>query len=481
VSYSHYDRLSAMDASFLELEDANAHMHMATVALFDAEPLKTEKGGLDFDRILHAASWAMGGSDRLRQKLAWIPGVRHPVWIDDDKFNLLYHVRHTALPAPGGVRQLKRLAGRILSQQLDRGKPLWETWYVEGIEGNRFAVITKIHHSLADGIAGAELFAGMMGPQPDYQPGEPERWIPRPAPSGARLWADEIRRRVRMPLTLAVAATRAVVSGDVLASARRAGQGLGGTVSTGLQSASATPFNSDLGPHRRFDWTRIELADALEVKQRFGGKLNDVALAVVAGAMRNFLQRRGAQIENIDFRTIVPVNVRRESQRGAMGNRVSQMFARLPIDEPDPVARLGRVIELTQGLKRSHQEAGVEMLSTLAEWFGSGLIAGAARLGFWLRSANLIVTNVPGPRMPIYLLGARMQEVYPTVPLGHHQALGIALFSYADGLHWGFNADWDALPDLHHLVDAIDRECQTLRKAADGRPPEIPATPGEGA
>lgn len=473
MSYSHHERLSAMDAAFLEIEDANAHMHIGSVALFDTGGLLTESGGIDFVAVLKAAKWAMRGSERLRQRLARIPGIGHPVWVDDQHFNLLYHVRHTALPAPGSIRQLKRLAGRILSQQLDRGKPLWETWYIEGVEGDRFAVITKIHHCLADGVAGARLFAGMMGSNPDYRPGDAPAWNPRPAPGGAKLLAGELARRARMPLSLGIAGGRALASGDALAAVRRTAESLGSTLSVGRSAASNTPFNADLGPHRRFDWTSIELADTAEVKQRFGGTLNDVALAVVAGAVRRFLSGRGLHVGDIDFRALIPVSVRRESQDGALGNQVSEMLARLPVAEADPVRRLGLVIEMTNELKRVKQHAAGELLSQLADWVGTGLLAEGARLALRMRAANVVVTNVPGPRTPIHLLGARMQEVYPTVPLAPHQTLGIALFSYAGGLYWGFNADWDALPDLHDLVMAVDLEFEALRKAAVDRPPKV--------
>jgi len=474
MSYSHHEPLSAMDASFLELEDANAHMHIGSVALFDAEPLTTEQGGLDFARVVEAQESALRTTERFRQKLARVPGIGRPVWVDDDRFNLLYHVRHTALPAPGSLRQLKRLAGRVMSQQLDRGKPLWENWCVEGVEGRRFALITKVHHCLADGVSGAGLLAGMMGPDADHRPAEPRPWVPRPAPGGARLFADELTRRAALPLALLGQGRRSLSgSGGAVAATRETLRSLNEIVGAGFKPASDTPFNTDLGPHRRFDWTRFDLDAAREVKQRFGGKLNDVVLAVVAGAVRRFMRARGLRVEDLDFRAMIPVNVRRGDQQEALGNRISQMLARLPVDEPDPQRRLARVIEVTGEIKRSGQKRGVELMSQVADWVGAGMIPALARLALRARAANLVVTNVPGSPVPIYLIGARMQEIYPVVPLAAHQTLGIALFSYAGGLHWGLNADWDVLPDLHDLVDAVDLEFEALRKAAAVRAAEV--------
>jgi diacylglycerol O-acyltransferase len=466
VAYAHYERLSALDASFLELEDANAHMHDGSVALFELGPLACDDGGLDFERILRATEAVLRRSVRLRQRLAAVPVLGHPVWVDDERFNLLYHVRHASLPAPGDVRSLKRLAGRVMSQQLDRGKPLWELWFVEGVEGGRFAVITKLHHCLADGVSGAELFATLMGADATAGAAETRPWIPRPAPSSARLLGEELARRALRPLSLLRSAGRcpaAAVRGQ--AAGGSGWRGLRETFSAGLSRASETPFNADLGPHRRFDWTCFELEAVEEVTRRCDGKLDDVVLAVVAGAVRRFLRGRGLRVSDLDFRAMVPVNVRADAERDALGHRVSQMLARLPVDEPDPRRRLERVLATTRELKASAQRAGGEALAQLSEWLGPLAIAWLARLALEIRAANLVVTNVPGPPRTIHLLGAPMTEVYPVVPLAARQTLGIALFSYAGGLHWGLNADWDALPDLHDLARALDVEFEALRKA----------------
>jgi WS/DGAT/MGAT family acyltransferase len=458
-----------MDATFLDLEDASSHMHIGSVGIFDAKPVTRSDGGLDMERMLGLSDISLQKNPRFRQKIARIPRLERPVWIDDERFNLSYHVRHTALPAPGEERQLKRLAGRIMSQQLDRGKPLWEMWFVEGIEGDRFAVISKIHHCLADGVSGVDLLSGLMGPDPDHVAKAPARWIPRPAPSPRRMLMDEIGRRASGPLSLLRG--REHLPGGLGDAAR----GLGETLSAGLSQASPTPLNGDMGPHRRFDWTSLDLDAVKRVRKRHGGTLNDVVLAVVSGAVRTFLRARGMRVEDLDFRTLVPVSVRTEDEHGKLGNRVSTLMARLPLDEPDPAKRLARVIETTAELKGGKQALGGETLAKVADLVFPEFMTLYARMALRGLAANMVVTNVPGPQVPIYMLGARMLEVYPVVPLAAKQALGVALFSYDGQLFWGFNADWDAVPDLHDFSDAIDEEFERLDQLADDKPVQIGA------
>jgi WS/DGAT/MGAT family acyltransferase len=466
MAYTHYDRLTALDASFLGIEDHDAHMHVGSIGVFDAGPLKGPHGGLDMERVWAASDGALAHHPRFRQKLAYVPILGDPVWVDDARFNLNYHVRHTALPPPGDERQLKRLAGRIMSQQLDRGKPLWELWYVEGLSGDRFAVITKLHHCMVDGIAGADLMAAMMGPDPDASVAAPPRWMPRPAPAPARLLADELMRRAALPVDIArgmeslVARPRAA-----FATARDALESMGQALSAGFAPASPTPINCDIGPHRRFDWMSLDLATLKEIKSRHGATLNDVVLAIVAGAMRRFLRRRGESVDDLTFRAMVPVSVRDAGERGRLGNRVSFMMAPLPLAERDPVRRVARVVETMQALKQSKQRRGAELLEEVSDRVSSGLFAQFARLGARTLPYNMVVTNVPGPQFPVYLLGAPLREVYPLVPLFRNQALGIALFSYNGGLFWGFNADWDAMPDLHDVVGFVETECRALCSA----------------
>jgi WS/DGAT/MGAT family acyltransferase len=467
MAYSHFERLSALDATFLELEDPNVHMHVGAVAIFEAEPLMTPEGSLDIERILSSADSALLANPRFRQRLTYAPLLGHPAWIDDEHFNLRYHIRHSCLPLPGDTRILKRMAGRILSQQLDRGKPLWEMWFIEGLEGNRFAVITKAHHCMIDGVSGVDLMGVLMRTDPDPSVEPAGRWFSRPAPPRRRLLTAELIRRASLPLTVLRAGHRAISEPRAtLDSAREILAGLGEAISAGLSPASATPLNPTVGPHRRFDWARCELDAVKEIGQKLGGTVNDVVLTTASGALGRFLQIRGLRPRDLDFRSLVPVSVRTRSQRGTLGNRISFLLARLPIDERDPRKRMKKVIAATTELKESKQVLGAEIIEEVSDWTLTTLFAWFSRLGAANRIYNTVVTNVPGPQQPVYLLGARMLEIYPLAPLFRCQALSTALFSYDGGLFWGFNADRDALPDLHDLVDLVESEFDLLRKAA---------------
>ncbi|MFN8546017.1 MAG: wax ester/triacylglycerol synthase family O-acyltransferase [Candidatus Binatia bacterium] len=463
----HYERLSALDASFLEIEDENSHMHVAATLLLDAAPLLLPHGGLDVERVRAYVESRLHLMPRYRQRLAWIPLERHPVWVDDARFNLFYHVRHAALPRPGEERQLKRLCGRILSQKLDVTKPLWEIWVVEGLADNRFALIIKAHHSMVDGVSGMDLLTILLAPTPErrFEPAPP--WHPRPAASMAELVGGELWRRGTAPIRLAQAAGGALARPwQAIASARDVVEGLVEAVATAREPASETPLNPSIGPHRRFDWLRLGVDDVKAVKSRWGGTLNDVVLATVAGGVRRFLIKRGVRTDGLDFRALVPVSVRSAAERGRLGNRVAQMLASLPIAERDPLRRYRAVVETTGQLKRSHVVEGTELIEEVSNWTATALLTEIMRLSVQRRVYNVIVTNVPGPAIPLYFLGAPVLAAYPMVPLFGNQAVGVALFSYAGGLFWGINADWDAMPDLHDLVWALRDEFADLQQRA---------------
>jgi WS/DGAT/MGAT family acyltransferase len=461
MTYSHFERLSALDGSFLGIEDGASHMHIGSVAIFEGGPFITSEGGIDIDRIRDLMHAELHRVPRYRQRLHRTPIFDQPVWIDDERFNLAYHVRHTHLPKPGDARQLKRLAGRLMSQELDRGKPLWEMWVVEGLEDGRFAIITKAHHCMIDGVGSVQLTGALLRPTPEVAPpvDKPPPWLPRPAPSALELLIAEIGHRVTTPLAAIATAVRSMFQPSAaLKGARDIVAGFGTTLGTGFNSASPTPLNVDIGPHRRFDWAVTDLELLKAIRARHGGTVNDVVLAVLAGAMGSFLRRRGLDPTQLDFRAMVPVNVRDARSRHEVGNRVSMIVVRLPVDERDPIRRLQRTIEETQRVKRSRQAAGVQLVESLSDATFPTLMVQFARLTAMARPYNVVTTNVPGPPIPVYVAGARMLECYPLVPLFANQALGIALFSYAGRLHWGFNADWDAMPDLHDLVQAIEHE-----------------------
>ncbi|MFI5397404.1 MAG: wax ester/triacylglycerol synthase family O-acyltransferase [Candidatus Binatia bacterium] len=464
----HYERLSALDASMVFMETSNTHMHIGAVAILEAGPLVSSRGGLDVERIRAHIAAGLDEVPRHRQRLAFIPIEHHPVWVDDARFNLNYHVHHTALPPPGTIRQLKRLVGRIMSQKLDLSKPLWELWIVEGLEGGRFAVVDKLHHCMVDGIAALNVLSAFFSPDPKAPARRSSAWYPRPAPSATDLALGELQRRAGAPRVLARSVAAALANpAHAIEAIRDAAEGAVETVVGKLQPASKTPLNVDeVGPHRRFDWTCFDLAEVKDVKNRLGGKVNDVVLATVAGAIRRYLQAHGASVGGLDFRVIVPINVRPPSAVGELGNRVVPTLARLPLEIQDPRERLRAVTEITRSLKASKEIHAIEFFEDISNWADAALISELVRRVTRWWAGNLIVTDVPGPQVPLYLLGARLLECYPFVPMMANQALNIAVLSYAGGVHWGFNADWDALTDLHDLVECFTDEFAELKQAA---------------
>jgi WS/DGAT/MGAT family acyltransferase len=466
MAYAHYDRLTALDDSFLEIEDATSHMHIGAVGVFEAGPLRTRDGGIDVARVRALMAAELHRIPRYRQRLARVPFFDQPVWVDDARFNLDYHLRHTQLPHPGGERLLKRLAGRLMSQQLDRGKPLWEMWIVEGVDPEHFAIITKAHHCMIDGVGSVELMASVMRPTPDDPRPDagPPRWFPRPVPTPRALLLGELCHRAATPIS-ALGAVRKMLRHprETIAGAYETAVGVVEAMAGGLKAASPTPLNVPIGPHRRFDWAAMDLAAVREVRARLGGTVNDVVLAAFAGALRRFLYRRGVGLEGIDFRAMLPVNVRAGEQ---LGNHVAMLVARLPLDVRDAGERYARVVAETQRAKASHQALGMQAIEELSDRTFTTLLVQFARLAARAQPYNVVVTNVPGPAFPVYVLGARMVACYPVVPLFQNQALGLALFSYDGRLYWGFNADWDEVPDLHELVVAVESEFEMLRTAA---------------
>jgi WS/DGAT/MGAT family acyltransferase len=467
MSGSAYDRLTALDYSFLALERENAYMHVASTQVYDAGPLRLEDGGIDFQAFRKLSASALHQIPRYRQKLAYIPIENHPVWVDDPDFNLDYHLRHTSLPRPGSEEQLKRLSARIMQQHLDRGRPLWEMWLVEGFEDDRFAVISKVHHCMIDGVSGVDLMKILMSPTPEQRIAPEPEYVPRPAPSGLRLLRDEVWRRASLPFQLfrgvaAVAQAAREDRREMTVRARAFAETLGST----FRRASGTPLNQPIGPHRRFDWHVMDLAAVKEVRHALGGSLNDVVLTTVTGAVRRFFERRGVDVREMDFRIMAPVSVRDESEEGALGNRVSAWMVPLPLKERDRRKQLRAISRETKELKKSKQAVGADLLAQAAEFGSSTLLALGARNATRLLPFNMVVTNVPGPQVPLYTLGARMLEVFPHVPLLDNLGLGIALMSYDGKLCWGFNADYDLVPDLGAFVACVSDSFEELRRLA---------------
>jgi len=475
----HYDRLSAQDATFLDLERPHEPQHVAATVILRSGGLRTREGGIDAARIRAYVASRLHLIPRYRQRLAVVPIERHPVWVDDEHFQVEYHVRHTALPRPGNARQLKRLCGRILEQPLDRRRPLWELWIVEGLEGgDRFAIVQKSHHAVIDGVSGVDLMAVLLRGAPDdaFEPAPP--WRPRRAPTRVELLDAELRRR-------ADDVTRLVASGPsalraplaFLSSLEEAVEAVAETLAAGLRSAPETPLNRPLGPHRSFDWLDMDLADVKRVKDRLGGTVNDVVLATAAGALRRYLERRRLDVDRLRLRANVPVSLRTREQRGRLGNRIALWMTPLPVDEPDPVARLARVRETTARLKASRQALGAEVLAAVSDWTSSSLLSLAVRVSARGRPYNVVVTNVPGPQIPLHLLSATVEACYPVVNLQPAQGLGLALFSYAGKLFWGFTADPEIVPDLAALPALLAESFGELAEAALTAPLATMQTP----
>lgn len=456
-----YERLSGQDNDFLRWEAPHLPMHVGVVETFASGELRNDQGGVDFESIKRLTESLLHRIPRYRQKLAWIPRENHAVWIDDEHFNLDYHFRHTSLPRPGSELQLRRLTARIMEQTLDRSRPLWETWVVEGLENDRFALISKVHHCMVDGAAGVDLSQILLSNTPTRKIRKSPRFIPRPKPTRRELLHGERLRRLSMPL----------VALRNWQSFRNDHEDLRGEIQTRLLAiremagfkavrASETPLNGKVGPHRIVDWLNMSLADVKAVRKQCGCSVNDVVLATVTGAVQRFMQHRQVRPELLDFRVSTPVNVRNDSNRKLMGNHVSSWVVRLPLGEEDPLRRIDAIRETTQGLKHSHQAVVVEMLTSLNEWLPFNIQS--ASVG----TMNMIVTNVPGPQFPLFMLGAELEEIRPVPPLIENLGLSVSVMSYNGNLGWGFNADYDRVPDLDDFCLGVRRSFERLASAA---------------
>jgi len=475
-----YEPLNATDRSFLLFEQQSTHMHLGGVTIFERGPLAAPHGGVDVARIRAYIASRLPLIPRYRQRLAYVPLESTPVWVDDDRFNLDYHVRHTALPRPGDETQLKQLAGRLMSIPLDRRRPLWEAWVIEGLDGDRFAMLLKTHHSVVDGVSGVDLMATLLQPMPVEHFDPPPPWRPRPAPTDAQLLTDAVLRRLALPWEVWNAARRALAQPRAaLERARTTFDRSWSFLRSGLHLPSPTPLNQPIGPYRRFDWQSLSLAEAKEIKNRWGGTVNDVVLATVAGAVRQYLQRKMLDLGSVDFRVVVPVSLRAPGEHGGVGNRVSAWLLSLPVREPDPLVRYRLLAAETERRKRTHEERALEVFTRIAEVMNPLLTLGV-RVASLMSPYNLIVTNVPGPQFPLYLLGARLLAGYPTVPLFQNQGLGVAIFSYDGRLLFGLNADFDLVPDLHEFAADLERSFLELRHMKEPRaaaPAEKPVRP----
>jgi WS/DGAT/MGAT family acyltransferase len=445
------NRMSAQDASFLHIESDASPMHVGGVSIFEGPPPP-------FEDVVRMVEAKLPLVPRYRQVVRFVPlSLARPVWVDDPHFNLGYHLRRTALPDPGGEPELRVLVGRVMSQNLDRAKPLWEIWVVEGLGEGRWALLSKVHHCMVDGIAGTDLLTVLLDKERNPARPSVQRWVPEPAPSAARLLADALAERAANPF----AATESLL-GSLRTPRQFAGlledtaRGLIGFA--GVATPASSSLNGQLSPHRRWGWARGRLADVQLVRRALGGTVNDVVLAAITGGFRELLQARGESVDRV-LRTLVPVSVRRPGERGTYNNRVSAMFAELPVGIADPAERLESIRAQMEGLKESKQAVAGEVLTSLSGFAPPMLLALGARVASKLpqRSLNTGTTNVPGPQFPLYLAGRRMLESFPYIPLFASVRVAVAIFSYDGALSFGVSGDYDTAPDIDVLCTGIER------------------------
>ncbi len=460
--------MSPLDASFLHIEDAVTHMHIGSVGLFEGPPPGPGE-------VKAAVAAHLPLVPRYRQKVRFVPlALGRPAWVDDPYFNLDFHVRRTALPAPGGHTELRNLVGRVMSQQLDRTKPLWELWVAEGLDDGGWALISKTHHCMVDGVSGTDLMSVLLDSEREPEPADAsESWEPQPEPGAVELVAHSLRLRAASPYELTRTALSAVRGPS--RAARQAADAARGFVNmlSLLTPNSYGTLNGPIGPHRTWEWARARLSDVKQIRAQHGGTINDVVLAVITNGFRELLESRGESVNGHIIRTLVPVSVRDESDRGTTNNKVSAMFAELPVHIADPVRRLDALHEQMLHLKQSGQAIAAERLTAMGGFAPAVLLALGGRVATRLpqSSVNTVTTNVPGPQKPLYLAGRRMLEAFPFVPLGGHVRIGVAIFSYDGGINFGVTGDLDTARDIDVLCRGIERGVEQLLGKPTTAPP----------
>jgi WS/DGAT/MGAT family acyltransferase len=448
------DRLSRLDVSFLYMEEPTTPMHVGGVALFEVP-----EEGFDYERLVRLIRDRIGLVPRYRQRVRWVPGhLANPVWVDDENFDVTYHVRRSALPRPGTREQLNELVARIMSRPLDRDRPLWEMYLVEGLEGDQFAILTKTHHAMVDGIAAVDIGQVILDTSPEPRTVHVDDWRPRREPSSAELVAGAINEIARSPK--AVVDTVRTGIGDAQETATQIGRNLVGLASTARTMSRPTrsgPLNAPIGAARRYATTSTRLEDLKRIKAAHGGTINDIVLTVIAGALRAWMMTRGEAVTTrSSVRAMVPVSVR--TAEDSSGNQIAAFLCDLPIGEPDPVIRLERVRFEMDMLKETGQMLGATALVGVASFtpptvhsLGARAVSALSR-----RVYNVVITNVPGPQFPLYAGGALMLAAHPVVPLARGQAVSVGLTSYDGGVYFGLNADREAMPDVDVLAQCIE-------------------------
>ncbi len=460
-------KLTTLDASFLHLETPNTHMHIGGVAVFEPSP---HGSGRDlYDALVRAIEPRLDIMPRYRQRLAFVPlSLDTPVWVDDVDFNIESHVLRAALPKPGGDRELRDFVARVFSRPLDRRRPLWEIYILEGLAHGRWALVTKSHHALVDGISSLELATVLFDVDPEPTPvSGPSRWEPQDGPSGLGLVVNSLRDRLSRPGKL-VSAARAVVSNPAGMAAALRDTASGLAVMAQELRSSTSILNGPTGAARVYAFSRFPLDDFKTVKNTFGGTINDVVLAAVAGGVRHFLTARGVDPADPEqaVKALCPVSIRDDAERTALGNRLAMLLVRLPIAEPNAKKRMTKTRATVDRLKARKQAVGADFLLNLAGFAPATLHALVARSSLRRLGFNIIVTNVPGPQFPLYCQGSRLVEAFPIAFLYENQQLAVAIFSYAGWLNVGYIGDAVGMMDIDVFATCVEASLRELVDAA---------------
>ena len=457
-----FERLSAQDAFFYRLEDADTPLHIAALAFFD---VSSAENGPVIEEIRGVIASRLQLLPRYRMRVVETPLTGHPVWVDDRHFDVRHHVRFVSLPKPAGSREFDDVVQEFLSQRLDRGRPLWQVLVVESLSERRVAALFKAHHCLTDGASAVDMLLLLLSPQPSALVPEAPAFEPRGEPSSLELLRGEVEARTALARGVAGFVRDAVrAPGAAVRFLRSRALGIGEAAQAALNRGSRTALNVALGPDRRLGTLRVELEEVKRIRRALGGTLNDVAVGIVTGALGSYFEARGEPVRGVELRATIPMSTRSDVERGALGNKLAALAATLPIAERDRRRRFARVRDTMDALKGSKQALGVEVLNWVAEWTTPALLTRGSRYALQLRSTHVLITNIRGPADPLYCLGLPMLEAYPAPPLAPGQALSIGLLSYAGFLHFGLVADAAQLPDLDVLVDALRTEIGELRK-----------------
>ncbi|MBA2608062.1 MAG: wax ester/triacylglycerol synthase family O-acyltransferase [Actinobacteria bacterium] len=465
-------RLTGLDATFLYLETPSAHMHVASTAVFDPSDVP---GGYSFEKVKEMVANRMPLLPPFRRRLVQIPfSLHHPLWIEDPDFDVDYHVRRAALPAPGGAAELAEFAADVMARPLHRSRPLWEMYVVEGLEDGYIGTVTKTHHAAIDGVSGAELTANLLDLSPETMVLDPadDTWQADRIPSDAELVGFALQSLSRQPLAAAKAVRR---TAEAALNLRRRNREPDTAPPPAPFSAPNTSINTAISPHRKFAFTQMSLADVKNVKNALGGTVNDIVLAMCAGALRRYFDERGEQLDG-PLVGMIPISVRAEDEQGAMGNRVSSMLVSLASDIDDPIERLATIRNATKNAKEQDKAIGADTLTNWAEFAAPAIAARAARLYSNMKMAdrhrpifNVTISNVPGPPFPLYSAGARMVAMYPMGPIMDGGALNMTVMSYMDTMNFGLVACAETIPNVESIARYLDESLDELMKLANAQ------------